>query len=190
MFKHFAILSLGLLCGCATGSRVAVGSYNWTPEHFQFFFPSGGWRQVNRLTSNGEDHIMYERRCLFRASHREQVAISSYVPTRSGSQPGYPEDVFRNVTNWLAQSYALRVKIVERTDNSITWEWSGVQRGSLPSASGIEKIVRGEMGLYRLQYGHRSVPLSPKQEQIWLPIIKNARLVREAASYKGSGVER
>jgi hypothetical protein len=38
-----------------------------------------------------------------------------------------------------------------------------------------------------LQYGHKSVPLSPKKEQIWIPIIKNARLVREPARHKVNG---
>lgn len=174
MLHRVAVLSVVLLCGCATGSRTALDHYGWAPEHFEVAFPSDGWRYVVSLQNNGERHEFYERRFLFCSCHSEQVSTSSYLPTLVGAKPATPDEVFRNVTNFLSQSSSLWVSAVERTDDAITWEWSS------PSQSGIEKIVRGASGVYRLTYACRSASLSPKQKRTWVPVIKDAKLARRA----------
>jgi len=124
--------------------------------------------------NNGERHEFYERRFPFYSCHSEQVSTSSYLPTFVGAKPATADEVFRNVTNFLSQSSSLWVSAVERTDDAITWEWSS------PSQSGIEKIVSGASGVYRLTYACRSASLSPKQRRTWVPVIKGAKLVRRA----------
>ncbi len=178
MLQRFAVLLVALVCGCATGSRTALDHYRWAPEYFELAFPSSGWRYVNSLTSNGEHHEFYERRLLFCSRHGEQVSTSSYLPTRVGTEPAGADEVFKNVTNFLSQSYCLSVVVVERADDAITWEWSGISRGKAASQSGVEKIVRGTRGLYRLTYSHNSASLSPKQKRTWIPVIRDAKLVR------------
>jgi hypothetical protein len=178
MLQTVAVFALALLCGCATGSRMTLDHYLWAPEHFEVSFPSDGWRYVNSLQNNGERHEFYERRFLFCACSSEQVSTSSYLPTRVGAEPASPDEVFRNVTNFLSQSYFLSVIVLERTDVAITWEWSGISKGKGSSQSGIEKIVRGASGVYRLTYARRSASLSPRQRRMWVLVIKDAKLAR------------
>jgi hypothetical protein len=181
MLRCLALAFAAMLCGCATGHQVTLNHYRWSPEEFQITFPSAGWRFITSLTSNGEHHEFYECRSLFSCGGSGQVGVSSYLPTHSGAGPARPEAVFKNVTNFLSQSYSLSVIVVESTDDAITWEWSGVSKSKAASQSGVEKVVRGESGTYRLRYVSGSVALTPSQRRIWIPIIQHAKLSRRAA---------
>ena len=181
MIRRITILSLVLLCGCATGSRMTLNHYRWSPEEFEIVFPSAGWRFANSLTSNGEHHEIFERRTLFYTDHSEQVSITSYLPTRGGTGSAKPLEVFANVTNFLSQHYLLSVTVIETTNDTITWEWSGPSKGKLPTQSGVEKIVRGDSGTYRLRYVSGSISLTPTQRRVWIPVIQNAKLSQRAS---------
>lgn len=181
MIWRFTILLSVLLCGCATEKRLGLDHYQWAPEHFEITVKSGGWRFQTLLSGGGEYHEIYERSSFLGADHRESIYATAY-PTKPEIGPGSIEVVFRNVTNFLSGVYVLSVTIVERSDNAITWKWSGISKSRLPTTSGIEKIVKGEKGVYRLGYTCRSAILSRKQEQTWVPIIKNAALVQKQAN--------
>ena len=181
MLRCLAFVFAAMLFGCATGHHVRLNHYRWSTEEFQITFPSAGWRFITSLTSNGEHHEFYECRSLFSCGGSGQVGVSSYLPTHSGTGPASPEAVFTNVTNFLSQSYSLSVIVVRRTDDTITWEWSGVSKSNAAPQSGVEQVVRGERGTYRLRYVSGSAALTPTQRRIWIPIIQNAKLSRRAA---------
>lgn len=181
MPRCLALVLAAMLCGCASGHHVTLNHHRWSPEEFQITFPSSGWRFTTSLTSNGEHLEIYERRFLFSSGGSGQLSISSYLPTHPGVGPASPEQVFTNVSNSLSQSYALSVAIVQKTEDTITWEWSGVSKGKAAPQSGIEKIVRGESGTYRLRYVSDSASLTPNQRRIWIPLVQNAKLSRRAA---------
>jgi len=178
IIRRFIALSVLLFCGCATESSTTLDHYHWAPDFFAITFPSGGWRYVNSFTSNGEHHEFFEHQSLFRSSHSEQVSASSYVPTRVGAESASINEVFKNVTNFLSQSYSLSVVIVENKPDSLTWEWNGISKGKLQAESGVEKIIRGTGGMYRLRYVCSAASLSPRQRRAWIPIIKDAELLR------------
>jgi len=125
MLHRIAIAFAALLCGCATQSRTTLDHYQWAPEYFDIVFPSGGWRYLMSLTSNGEHHEFYERRFLFCSDRLEQVSTSSYLSTRAGIAPPGVENIFRSVTNSLSKQYWLSVvinwEIPER--NHLGMEW-------------------------------------------------------------------
>ena len=182
MRYKISFLAATLLCGCATASRTTLNQYRWAPECFKVTFPSDGWRFVNSLTGPGEHHELYERRSLLCLHHDEQISATSYLPTQIGAEQASPEEVFTNVTTFLSQSYSLSVIIVERANDFITWEWSGISKNKASSQCGVEKVVKGTRGLYRLRYVRGSASLSPKQKRVWISAIKDARLVQSPTS--------
>ena len=172
MIPRSAILLLAICCGCATATRV-VDDYDWPPDRFEIGFPSRNWQLVSHLSGGNEVHMTYRPYNIFGSNQREAVSISFYSPRFVG-QPMSAEAVFMGVTNWLGRDGGLTVSIIERADDAIIYRWS------LKAAGGIDRVVAGRRGLYRLQYSRSSGPLSVKQERTWLPIIKNARLAHKA----------
>src|SRR6266545_4271728 len=99
MLPRSAILLLAILCGCATGTRLA-DDYDWPPDRFQIGFPSRNWQLVSHLSGGNEVHMTYRPHAVFGVSQREAVAVSFYSPRFVG-QLMSPQDVFMGATNWL-----------------------------------------------------------------------------------------
>ncbi len=66
--------------------------------------------------------------------------------------------------------------VITESEEAILYEWRTTDCPGYGSEYEVSKLIRGKMGIHRLAYANRKLPISKDRRNRWIDLIERAKL--------------